>query len=190
MFKSASLALFAFALGARAVINVSTPGDSPQCSSFTFNVSGDTPGPYFAYIMESDAPCGNPVSDEITVDPSSGNFNWTAPNGGRYVAVVDNQDGTVEGWSWSFNVQDEGISNCATVASSPSSTSTTSSSTTIHPTTYYNTGAHGATTNAPVNAAQTTGTGSTSQTGGASRSAVGGFTALTLVGAVAAILSI
>lgn len=184
MFKSATLVLFAAALGARAAINVSTPADAAQCSSLEFNANGDTPGPYYAYVMKSDQPCGDPVSQEITID-ASGNFKWTAPTAGRYVVVVDNGDGTVEGWSNSFNINDAGISNCAEAASAP--TTSTTASTTAHGTTL--TTGRGA-TSVPINAAQTTGgVADDSQTGGASRSAVGGFTALTLLGAVAAALS-
>lgn len=186
MFALASLAVLALAIGARADLVISTPASITQCQPVTFQISGSSTGPYYAFFVDSSNPCGDALAE---VDNIAGpSFTWTPnlPAGSSIMVALESEDGT-EGWSGAVTIG-AGDSSCLTgAASSAASThAAAAAGTTVagNPTTF--SAAHTTSrTQAPVNAASNV-PASDSSSNGASRSVVGFGSALALVGAAVA----
>lgn len=181
MFAIASLAVLALALGVRADLVIDTPDSITQCSPVTFQISGSTPGPYYAFVVNSGDPCGNALAE---IDNISGNsFTWTptVPAGTSIAIAIESEDGSTEGWSGAVTIG-AGDSGCLTGSSSAPASSSTPATTTTHST------AHAVTYSAPENVASDAA--ATTSTSGASRAVVGASSVLALVGAAVAALSL
>lgn len=181
--RLASLAVVALAIGARADVVVSTPGSITQCQPVTFQISGSSTGPFYAFFVDGTNPCGDALDELDNISGSS--FTWTpkvAP-GTSIMVALESEDGT-EGWSGAVTVG-AGDSSCLSGASSAAATTP---ATTASPTTLVANVAHTTSHTAsvvPVNAA-TDLPASGSSNGAGSRAVVGFGSALALVGAAVA----
>jgi len=186
MFALAPLAILALALGVRADLVVSTPASITQCSSVTFQISGSSTGPFYAFVVDSTNPCGDALAEIDNISGTS--FTWTpnVPSGTSVMIALEADDGT-EGWSGAVTIG-AGDSSCLTGASSSSSSAASSSSSSSHAA---STARSGTTYVAPENVAPSASVAQDqSPTSGASRSVVGVSSIVALVGAAVAALSL
>jgi len=185
MFALAPLAILALALGVRADLVVSTPDSITQCSPVTFQISGSSTGPFYAFVVDSTNPCGDALAEIDNISGTS--FTWTpnVPSGTSVMIALEADDGT-EGWSGAVTIA-AGDSSCLTGASSSSSVASSSSSSSHAA----STARSGTTYVAPENVAPSASVAQDqSPTSGASRSVVGVSSIVALVGAAVAALSL
>lgn len=122
MFRSTAILLVSLAVAAQAAIDVTTPsndGSLNLCEKYTFNISGDSPGPYYGFIVSGEDPCGPSLKD---IGPITGNtYEWTVdvkiPEGKTIMLAIEN-DGDVDGYSGKLQIKGSN-SACIAAASSP-----------------------------------------------------------------------
>lgn len=184
--RLASLAVLALAIGARADLVVSTPGSITQCQPVTFQISGSSSGPFFAFIVDSTNPCGDALAEVDNISGSSFTWTPTVAAGTSIMIALESEDGS-EGWSGAVTIA-AGDNSCLSGASSgASSAPPTTTAAAYSPTELIATVAHTTSHSAsvvPVNAA--TDLPASDSSNGASRSVVGFGSALALVGAAVA----
>lgn len=186
MFALAPLAILALALGVRADLVVSTPDSLTQCQQATFQISGSSQGPYYAFIVNSNDPCGDALQEIDNISGTSFNWNVNVPSGTSVMVALESEDGT-EGWSGAITI---GSGDGSCLSSSSSAASSTPASSSSHAA---STAHAGSTYVVPENVAASQ-SASLAQdqntTSGASRSVVGVSSIVALVGAAVAALSL
>jgi hypothetical protein len=190
MFAFASLAVLALAIGVRADLVISTPSSATQCQPVTFQISGSTSGPYYAFVVDASNPCGDALAEIDNIQGTSFTWSPTVAAGETVAIALEANDGT-EAWSGSFTVG-AGDSSCITTSASASSTSTGTTSTPAvaaalthtTPSTTHTTG-----TAPPVNAASNAPLDNSTHSG-ASRAVVGFSGMAALIGAAVVAFSL